>query len=142
MRCPSRKKKSSSLRESPGGDRAWWRHWTNRWVWVNDPAFSTWVAAGRKKTSVPISFRACTPDGDPITAPGWVTGVVLVGVSALPKNPVVNEQKHAATGPFAYSARTRTWVGSIPTLDAKDKRYTYRIDLADGTSFFVTFGVS
>ncbi len=95
-----------------------------------------------RKTSVPISFRACTPDGVPITAPGWVTGVVLVGVSALPKNPVVNEQKHAATGPFAYSARTRTWVGSIPTLDAKDKRYTYRIDLADGTSFFVTFGVS
>src|SRR5438874_12439790 len=30
-------------------------HWRSRWVFVNEPSFSTWVAAGKRKTSVPIS---------------------------------------------------------------------------------------
>jgi hypothetical protein len=33
-------------------------------------------------------------------------------------------------------------VGSIPTLKlTAGKKYTYRVSLADGTSFTVTFGV-
>ena len=38
-----------------------WRHCTMRWVWVNDPAFSVWVAAGRKKTSVAMSSVRSSP---------------------------------------------------------------------------------
>jgi hypothetical protein len=32
-----------------------------RWVWVNDPAFSVWVAAGRKNTSVGMSSVRSSP---------------------------------------------------------------------------------
>ena len=55
-----------SLRASPGGSRALSRHWTIRWVWVNDPAFSTCAAAGMRKTSVSMSSVRTSPD--------WISG--------------------------------------------------------------------
>ncbi|SKY52725.1 Uncharacterised protein [Mycobacteroides abscessus subsp. abscessus] len=33
-----------------------------RWVWVNEPAFSTCVAAGMKKISVPMSSVRNSPE--------------------------------------------------------------------------------
>ena len=53
---------SRSLLASPGGSTAWSRHCTMRWVWVNDPAFSVWFAAGRKNISVPICSGESSPD--------------------------------------------------------------------------------
>ena len=37
------------------------RHCSIRWVWVKEPAFSTCVAAGRKKTSVAMSPVTSSP---------------------------------------------------------------------------------
>jgi hypothetical protein len=51
----------SSERQSPLGSSAFSRHWSSRWVLVNDPAFSTWEAAGRKNTSVPMSSVTSSP---------------------------------------------------------------------------------
>jgi hypothetical protein len=45
-------------------------------------------------------------------------------------------------GSFKYTKSSGQWQGSIPTNRlTSGKEYTYRIDLADGTSFTVTFGV-
>ena len=44
-----------SERQSPGGSTAFSRHCSSRWVFVNEPSFSVCAAAGRKKTSVPMS---------------------------------------------------------------------------------------
>ena len=38
-----------------------WCHCSIRWVWVNVPSFSTWEAAGKKKTSVPMSVVVSSP---------------------------------------------------------------------------------
>ena len=51
----------SSERQSPGGSTACSRHCSRRWVLVKVPFFSTWVAAGRKKTSVAMSAGATSP---------------------------------------------------------------------------------
>ena len=61
MRTPSSWKNSSSLCASFGGCTAWWCHWSIRWVWVNVPDFSTWLAAGKKKTSVSMSSVRSSP---------------------------------------------------------------------------------
>ena len=44
-----------SLRASPGGSTAFCRHCNSLCVFVNVPAFSACPAAGKRKTSVPIS---------------------------------------------------------------------------------------
>ena len=38
------------------------RHCSIRWVWVNVPAFSTWLAAGMKNTSVAMSSVRSSPE--------------------------------------------------------------------------------
>jgi hypothetical protein len=96
----------------------------------------------KRRDSVPVTFRACDYLGNPITTAGFVTGVTLVSTVALRQNPKVNETSAAPTGAFAYSTRRQAWVGTIPALDVKNRLYTYRIDLADGTSFTVSFAVS
>ena len=53
--------KLRSERQSSGGSTAWWRHCNSRWVLVKVPAFSTWLAAGSRKTSVPISLVTSSP---------------------------------------------------------------------------------
>ncbi len=50
-----------SLRASPAGSTAAWCHWSQRLVLVNEPDFSVWAAAGRKKTSVPMSRVRSSP---------------------------------------------------------------------------------
>jgi hypothetical protein len=50
-----------SLRASPGGSIALSRHWTSRCVWVKEPAFSTWLAAGIRNTSVWMSSVRSSP---------------------------------------------------------------------------------
>ncbi len=52
----------SSERASPGGSSALSRHCTRRWVLVNVPSFSTWLAAGMRKTSVWMSCVFSSPD--------------------------------------------------------------------------------
>jgi hypothetical protein len=51
----------SSERQSTGGSSALSRHCTSRSVLVKQPSFSTWVAAGMRKTSVPISSVRSSP---------------------------------------------------------------------------------
>ncbi|GAA5196265.1 hypothetical protein [Microbacterium jejuense] len=93
-------------------------------------------------SGVPIVFRACDAAGKPISTKKFVTGVVLVTTADLPSSAKVNEAFYPPIGSFTYSKLTKTWVGAIPTVKLKSgKKYTYRVDLADGTSFTVTFGV-
>src|SRR5438270_5797930 len=50
-----------SLRASPGGSTAFWCHCRRRCVLVKHPSFSACPAAGRRKTSVPISSGFSSP---------------------------------------------------------------------------------
>ena len=38
-----------------------WCHCSIRWVWVKLPSFSVWAAAGKRKTSVPMSSVLSSP---------------------------------------------------------------------------------
>ena len=54
----------------------------------------------------------------------------------------INELWYPPVQPFTYVKPLGVWVGNIATAKlAGGKKYTYRVDLADGTSFTVTFGV-
>jgi len=93
-------------------------------------------------SGVPVVFRACDATGKPIGTKKFVTGVVLVATSDLPSSAKVNEAFYPPIGSFTYLKPAKTWVGAIPTLKLKSgKKYTYRVELSDGTSFTVTFGV-
>ena len=50
-----------SLRASPGGSTAFSCHWSRRCVFVKQPSFSAWPAAGSRKTSVAISSVRSSP---------------------------------------------------------------------------------
>ena len=93
-------------------------------------------------SGVPIIFRAHDDDGASIGTPGYVTGVVLVSSQALSGGAKANAA-YFMPFPFVYAEAADVWLGSIPTADLDPgQRYTYRVDLADGTSFSLTFGVS
>jgi hypothetical protein len=93
-------------------------------------------------SGVPVSFRACNSQGKPIGTAGFVTGVTLVSSVALPATAKINELPYLPLAKFTYVKAATLWTGSIPTakLD-RGKKYTYRVQLSDGTSFLVTFGV-
>ncbi len=69
--------------------------------------------------------------------------VTLVSTTALPASARVNETLVPADRPASSMSKSSSAVdGHIPTLKlASGKKYTYRVLLADGTSFTVTFGV-
>ncbi len=95
-----------------------------------------------RTSGVPIVFRACDASGKSISSKGYVKSVSLISTTNLPANAKVNELWYLPIGSFAYVSASKTWVGQIPTAKlASGKKYTYRVDLADGTSFTVTFGV-
>ncbi|GEM_PF-6722984 len=107
-------------------------------VGVNTDGSSVFI----RLSGVPIVFRACDAAGNSIGTKKFVTGVVLVATSDLPSSAKVNEAFYPPIGSFTYLKPAKTWVGAIPTLKLKSgKKYTYRVELADGTSFTVTFGV-
>jgi hypothetical protein len=96
-----------------------------------------------KVSGVPVVFRLCDEFGRLVTAKGAVTGITRVSSSALPKKgPTVNELPYLipAVKPV-YVPLTGLWAGSIGagTLTSGQK-YTYRVDLADGSSFTFSFG--
>ena len=88
-------------------------------------------------------FRACDADGAPIGTKGFVTSVTLLSTAALPASARVTEDWFPPIGAgFTYSKSTQLWTGHIQTLKlVSGNQYTYRVLLADGTSFIVTFGV-
>ncbi|MFH8251317.1 hypothetical protein ACH3VR_13175 [Microbacterium sp. B2969] len=93
-------------------------------------------------SGVPIIFRAYADDGTAIGTKGYVAGVVLLSSQAMPASTKATEAYFLPFG-FVYADAADLWLGSIPTADLDGgRRYTYRVDLADGTSFTVTFGVS
>ncbi len=74
-----------------------------------------------------------------------MTGVVLVSSQTLPAAAAASGANEAyfLPFPFVYAKAADVWLGTIPTADLEaGKKYTYRVDLADGTSFMLTFGVS
>jgi hypothetical protein len=55
---------------------------------------------------------------------------------------MVNELWYPPVPGFKYDKALGVWSGTIPTLKlTSGKQYTYRVQLADSTSFLVTFGV-
>lgn len=95
-----------------------------------------------RSSGVPVIFRACDARGKQITTKGFVKKVTQLSSAALPTSAKVNELWYPALGDFSYVKLVESWVGQIPTATlASGKKYTYRIDLSDGTSFTVTFGV-
>ncbi|WP_404429346.1 hypothetical protein LG299_08910 [Microbacterium lacus] len=96
----------------------------------------------RATSGVPLVFRACDAQGQAIGTEGFVTGVDLVETRSLPRSAKVNELWFPPITGMAYSTVTRTWISTLATSSLiEGKKYTYRVSLADGTSFLVTFGV-
>ncbi|GAA1975355.1 hypothetical protein [Microbacterium pumilum] len=95
-----------------------------------------------RTSGVPVIFSACDAKGVPIGTRGFVTGVTLLSTTTLPAGAKVTELWYPPVGAFTYVRATKTWLGHISTFHlATGKKYTYRVTLADGTSFTVTFGV-
>ncbi|MDY0908353.1 C25 family cysteine peptidase [Microbacterium sp. CFBP9034] len=95
-------------------------------------------------SAVPVIFRLCDSLGQVITAKGSVTAVTPVSATALPKKGVaVNELPLLLpTVKPVYVPRTGLWAGAIGSLSlTAGQKYTYRVSLADGTSFTFTFGI-
>ncbi|WP_243075396.1 hypothetical protein [Microbacterium sp. SS28] len=93
-------------------------------------------------SAVPVIFRALDDDGEAIGTPGFVREIVLVTSQDLAAGAAVNEA-YFLPFPFVYADAADVWLGTIPTADLDPGvKYTYRVDLADGTSFTLTFGVS
>lgn len=96
----------------------------------------------RATSGVPLVFRACDAKGDAIGSKGFVTGITLVETRSLPRSAKVNELWFPPITGMTYSKAAKTWIGALSTKSlTRDKKYTYRVSLADGTSFLVTFGV-
>lgn len=96
-------------------------------------------------SAVPVIFRALDDDGDPIGTMDYVTGVVLVSSQDLTAAAAASGANEAyfLSFPFVYADAADVWLGTIPTSELEaGKKYTYRVDLADATSFTLTFGVS
>ncbi|MHC2999870.1 hypothetical protein [Microbacterium sp. HJ5] len=95
-------------------------------------------------SGVPVVFRLCDEFGRVVTARGAVTGVTQVSSTPLPKKgPAVNELPLLLpTVKPVYVPLTGLWAGSIGSATLKGGlQYTYRVNLADGTSFTFSFGV-
>ena len=95
-----------------------------------------------RSSGVPVVFRACDAKGTPIGTKGFVKSVTLLSTTPLPASARVNEVWYPPVGAFIFSKSSQQWTGYIPTRKlASGTKYTYRVLLADGTSFTVTFGV-
>jgi hypothetical protein len=95
----------------------------------------------QRTSGVPIVFAACDPQGNPISTKKFVKGVTLVSSTNLTAG-TVNELWYPPVQAFTYVKPLNVWAGNISTVKlATGKKYTYRVDLNDGTSFTVTFGV-
>ncbi|WP_248146877.1 hypothetical protein [Microbacterium aoyamense] len=94
-------------------------------------------------SAVPLLFTACDRTGKPIGTSGFVKSITQVSVVPLPSTAKVNEILYILpTVKPLYVKATGLWVGSIGSASlAGGKKYTYRVTLADGTSFTFTFGV-
>ena len=78
----------------------------------------------------------------PIGTKAFAKKVTLVTTAALAPQAGINELRYPTTKTFSYDKRTGLWSGNILTANlTAGNKYTYRVDLADGTSFTVTFGV-
>jgi hypothetical protein len=94
-----------------------------------------------RTSCVPVVFAACDDRGNPISTKKFVKGVALLSETTLTAR-TVNELWYPPVQAFTYVKAAGVWAGNIPTAKlASGKKYTYRVDLADGTSFTVTFGV-
>lgn len=95
-------------------------------------------------SGVPVVFRLCDGFGRLVTAKGSVIGVTQISAVPLPqKGPAVNELPSLIpTVKPVYVPLTGLWAGSIGagTLQG-GRQYTYRVNLADDTSFTFSFGV-
>ncbi|MHC2999866.1 hypothetical protein [Microbacterium sp. HJ5] len=95
-------------------------------------------------SAVPVVFRLCDGFGRLVTAKGSVTSVTQVSAAPLPKKgPAVNELPVLLpTITPVYVPLTGLWAGSIGSASLKGgQQYTYRVNLADGTSFTFSFGI-
>jgi hypothetical protein len=95
-----------------------------------------------RTSGVPVVFRACDAAGKPISTKNFVKSVALVSSVALAPSAKINEIWYLPLGTYGFQSISRTWVGVINTgkLD-RGKKYSYKVSLADGTSFTLTFGV-
>ncbi len=95
-----------------------------------------------RTSGVPVSFRACDAAGKPIGTKSFVTSVTLVSTSSLPASAKINELWTPPLTGFAYLKSAELWLGQISTVKLSGgKKYTYKAQLADGSSFTFTFGV-
>ena len=91
---------------------------------------------------MPVIFAACDDERKADRHEEVREGVTSVATATLPAPARVNELWYPPVRPFTYVKPLGVWAGNIPTAKlASGKKYTYRVDLADGTSFTVTFGV-
>ncbi|MGN6218955.1 MAG: hypothetical protein ACTHNQ_05585 [Microbacterium sp.] len=99
-----------------------------------------------RPSGVPIRFIACDAAGSPIGTKNFVKSVTQVSKTALEPSAKANENFtppiSGGADKFTYAKATGVWSGTIQTSKlASGYRYTYRVDLRDGTSLTLTFGL-
>ncbi|MBD3942151.1 hypothetical protein IF188_10625 [Microbacterium sp. NEAU-LLC] len=111
-----------------------------------DPVNLDGTSVFPRPSGVTVRFAACDAAGTPVGTKNLVKAVTQVSKTALPAGAAVNEifvpPVSGSADKFTYAKDTGAWSGTVQTSKlASGYRYVFRVDLRDGTSFTVTFGV-
>ena len=96
-----------------------------------------------RNSGVPVVFSACDASGKPIGTKDFVTSVTQPSRARhLPARRASTSRSTRRRRSFVYTKSTGTWTGYIQASKlTPGKQYVYRVLLADGTSFTLTFGI-
>ena len=99
-----------------------------------------------RPSGITIRFAACDEAGVPVGTKNFVKAVTQVSKTALPAATAANENfsppVSGGADKFTYAKATGIWSGTIQGSKlAGGYWYVYRVDLRDGTSFTVEFGL-
>ena len=98
----------------------------------------------KKDTIVPLRFRLLDTTGNLVTNPGVVTGLTKVAETSLGARAKVNEPvtNGVPSSSFRYVKSGQRFVYLMGTTNlTSGVKYTYEVQLDDGSSFRFTFGV-
>jgi hypothetical protein len=111
-----------------------------------DPVNLDGTSVFPRPSGVTVRFTACDAAGAPIGTKNFVKAVTQVSKTALVAGAKVNETftppVSGSADKYSYAKATGIWSGTIQASQlAAGYRYVYRVELRDGTSVTVTFGV-
>jgi hypothetical protein len=107
---------------------------------VNNDGSSTF----KQGSTVPLKFRACDANGNPVgpttAVPNIVASFVLDHTTA--GAPGLNETVDSTTPDTAFRWSPDQWIFNLSTKNlTSNKTYTYKVTLVGGTFFYITFAL-